>query len=139
MNLLCQKQMDFLSRLGDTSFVQDVRSFSQSTARPAARLSAPDVRPAPAGQRGAPPPPIFEARGDTDGEEIHETVKSIEETVAKVADELPGQIHPDIQAAAGAGGAEQPTRSYNIVSAAADSSVIEDSRSESFSFDPIGR
>ena len=139
MNLLCQRQMDFLSRLGDTSFGQEVQSYSQSAARPAARQSAPDMRPVPSGQRGVPRSPISEVRGDTDGEEIHETVKSIEETVAKVAGELPGQVHPDIQAAAEAGGDEQPTRSYNIVSAAADSDVIEDSRSDPFSYDPLGR
>ena len=137
MNLLCRQQMDFLSRLGDTSFVQDVRSFSQSADAP--RPGAADTRPAPVERRSAPPAPIQAVRGDTDSEEIHETVKSIEETVAKVAGELPGQVHPDIQAAAQAGGDEQPTRSYDIVSAAASSDTIEDSRSETFSFDPIGR
>ena len=138
MNLLCQRQMDFLSRLGDTSFVQDVRSFSQSASAP--RPGTADTRPAPVERRSAAPQaPIQAVRGDADSEEIHETVKSIEETVAKVADELPGQIHPDIQAAAQAGGDEQPTRSYDIVSAAASSDEIEDSRSEPFSFDPIGR
>ena len=136
MNLLCQRQMDFLSRLGDTSFVQDVRSFSQSASAP--RPSAAAARPAPVERRSAPQAPIQAVRGDTDSEEIHETVKSIEETVAKVADELPGQVRPDIQAAAQAGGDEQPTRSYDIVSAAASSDAIEDSRSEPFSFDPIG-
>ena len=139
MNLLCRQQMAFLSHLGNTSFGQEVQSYSQSAVRPVARQSAPDTRPAPAGQRGASRSPISKVRGDMDGEEIHETVKSIEETVAKVADELPGQVHPDIQAAAEAGGDEQPTRSYNIVSAAADSGAIEDSHSEPFSFDPIGR
>ena len=137
MNLLCQRQMDFLSRLGDTSFVQDVRSFSQSESAP--RPGAVDTHPTPVERRSAPQVPIQAVRGDADSEEIHETVKSIEETVAKVADELPGQVHPDIQAAAQAGGDEQPTRSYDIVSAAASSDAIEDSRSELFSFDPIGR
>ena len=136
MNLLCRQQMAFLSRLGDTSFGQEVQSYSQSAAAPAAGHSAANTRPAPAGQRGVSRSPI---PGDMDGEEIHETVKSIEETVAKVADELPGQVRPDIQAAAEDGGDEQPTRSYNIVSAAADSDAIGDSRSGTFSFDPIGR
>ena len=137
MNLLCQRQMDFLSRLNDTSFVQEVKNFSQSA--PAARQPAPETRPAPAGQRSAPRGPAPASRSDADSEEIHETVKSIEETVAKVAGELPGEVHPDIQAAAEAGGDEQPTRSYDIVSAAASSDMMEDTRSEPFSFDPIGR
>lgn len=137
MNLLCQRQMDFLSRLGDTSFGQEVQSYSQSTGAP--RPSVPEARPAPIERRSAPQAPVQAVRGDTDSEEIHETVKSIEETVAKVAGELPGEVHPDIQAAAQAGGDEQPTRSYDIVSAAASSDEIEDSRSEPFSFDPIGR
>jgi cell division initiation protein len=51
-----------------------------------------------------------------DMSEIHETVKSIEETVAKAASEPVAQITPDIKGVVSDDGDERPTRAFDAVS-----------------------
>jgi len=91
MELLCNRQMAFLEKIGEMDFVQENR---------AARIV--DVVPEDASS-------IPEA---TENIEIHETVKSIEETVDKVADDPVTAVRPDFSAAAVD---EMPTRAYRIV------------------------
>lgn len=91
MELLCNRQMAFLEKIGEMDFVQENR---------AARIV--DVVPEDASS-------IPEA---TENIEIHETVKSIEETVDKVADDPVTAVRPDFSAAAVD---EMPTRAYHIV------------------------
>lgn len=95
MDMLCRRQLDFLKKIGEMDFVQQLRS------EPAA---AP-VQPAPAAPAAAQP-------------EIHETVKSIEETVAKAMDEPTVTVRPDI--APTVADDERPTRAFGIVSDPAD-------------------
>ncbi len=85
MNLICAKQAAFLKKISEADFVK---------AAPAAP-AAPVAEPAPA--------------------EMHETVKSIEETVNKVADVPEQTIVPDIAAPQPAFDAA-PTRAFGTVS-----------------------
>lgn len=112
MNLLCRKQLDFLSRLSDADFIKD--SMKQ-VAKPA-----------------APAAPVEESA------EIHETVKSIEETVAKAASEPVSDVRPDIKRMVNpeAGGDESPTRAFDIVSASVNGEGDMDKTTQ-FSFDSL--
>lgn len=92
MELLCRKQQQFLERLGSEDFAREVK-----------QSAAP-----------APEAPVSEPN------EIHETVKSIEETVAKAASEPVSDVRPDIRGVVAASGDEDPTRAYDIVSASID-------------------
>ncbi len=94
MELLCNRQLSFLEKVGEMDFVQEHR---------AARAAEPVPAPA-------------EAPDEDDGEisEIHETVKRIEETVAKAADEPVSDVRPDFTPAA-PGEDEVPTRAFQIV------------------------
>ena len=89
-NMLCHKQLEFLARISGADFVK----------------SAPRSASAPA------------ARADEDGSEIHETVKSIEETVAKAASEPVSDVRPDIKRMVSRD--DNPTRTFGIVSGGAD-------------------
>jgi len=91
MDLLCRHQLDFLQKVGEMDFMQQVRS--------------PEVAPA------------FEAPAE-ESAEIHETVKSIEETIAKVADEPVSDVRPDFAPAVAED--ELPTRYFGVVSDPAD-------------------
>ena len=90
MNAICAKQTAFLAKIGQADFVKS------------ALASAPKAAPAaPAAPAAAPV-------------EMHETVKSIEETVNKVADVPEQTVLPDIAAPQPAFDAA-PTRAFNIV------------------------
>ena len=95
MDMLCRRQLDFLKKIGEMDFVQQLRT--EPAAAPAET--------APVRQPAAQP-------------EIHETVKSIEETVAKVMDEPSVTVRPDI--APTVADDERPTRAFGIVSDPAD-------------------
>ena len=88
MNAICAKQTAFLAKIGEAEFVK-----SALASAPKAAPVAPAAAPA----------------------EMHETVKSIEETVNKVADVPEQTIVPDIAAPQPAFDAA-PTRAFGIVS-----------------------
>lgn len=100
MNLLCRRQMAFLEKLGQMDFVKEAAAASEPSA------------PAEPAQT-----------------EMHETVKSIEETVAKVSGEPVDTVHPDIAGAAD----DMATRAFSIVS---DPDDDMDSTNQ-FSFDSL--
>jgi hypothetical protein len=85
MNALCHRQLDFLEKVSGMDFVRELRE-EQAAGAAAAEDSA----------------------------EIHETVKSIEETIAKVAGEPVSDVRPDI--APRITEDEMPTKAFNIVS-----------------------
>lgn len=87
MNKLCNMQLEFLQRISGADFVK-------SAARASVSVSA-----APAG---------------SDGSEIHETVKSIEETVGKAVNEPVSDVSPEIKSLLSQID-ENPTRSYGIL------------------------
>ena len=91
MNAICAKQTAFLAKIGEAEFVKAALASAAKTA-PAAP-AAPAAAPA----------------------EMHETVKSIEETVSKVADVPEQTIVPDIAAPQPAFDAA-PTRAFGRVS-----------------------
>lgn len=93
MDMLCRRQLDFLKKIGEMDFVQQLRT--EPAAAPAQPVQQPAAQP-----------------------EIHETVKSIEETVAKVMDEPTVTVRPDI--APTVADDERPTRAFGIVSDPAD-------------------
>lgn len=101
MDELCRRQLEFLQRVSEMDFVREHRA-AQAAAAPEPQA------PAPAAQSAAPAP-------KQEGAEIHETVKSIEETVAKVMDEpvvnvRPGSVKPSLVED------ERPTRFFSIIS-----------------------
>ena len=118
MDKLCRKQLEFLERVGEMNFMKESRA--------AARPAAPEQSAPPAPQPTAPQPaasqpqtaqtipqPVRAAAPQPDPPQIHETVKSIEETLAKVIDEpvinvRPAPQHPIVED-------ERPTKSFNIV------------------------
>lgn len=94
MNMICEKQMAFLKKIEATEYVKQVKAPAQEPA-PVVE-AAPVAEPTPA--------------------EMHETVKSIEETVSKVAAVPEQVIVPDIAAPQAAIHTEAPTRAFNRVS-----------------------
>lgn len=96
MELLCNRQLSFLEKVGEMDFVKEHR---------ASRIV--DVVP-----EGVPAAPETAAYGETN--EIHDTVKRIEETVARAADEPVSDVRPDFTPAASADD-ELPTRAFQIV------------------------
>lgn len=98
MDKLCRRQLEFLQRVSAMEFVREYRAAhaEPETAQEAAPRQAPANL---ATQQDA---------------EIHETVKSIEETVSKAINEPVVNIRPDVQPAMVDD--ERPTRSFNIVS-----------------------
>ena len=93
MDILCRHQLEFLQKVGEMDFMQQFRAAQPEIARPV------EV-------------PVQESA------EIHETVKSIEETVAKVADEPVSDVRPSFENAIAED--ELPTRAFSIVSDPAD-------------------
>ena len=96
MELLCNRQLSFLGKVSEMDFVKEHR---------AAQIV--DVVP----EEAAAPAP---AQAEAEPSEIHETVKRIEETVAKAADEPVIDVRPDFTPAA-AGEDELPTRAFQII------------------------
>ena len=90
MELLCRHQLDFLEKVKTMDFMQQYRA-AQASVEPS------EVQPA-----------------EEEHVEIHETVKSIEETVAKVAAEPVSEVRPDFTPAVAED--ELPTRAFSIVS-----------------------
>ena len=104
MELLCNRQLSFLEKVGEMDFIKEHR---------ANRIVevVPEEVPAPEEPAFETPVavPYAEERG-----EIHETVKRIEETVAKAADEPISDIHPDFTPAVAVDD-DIPTRAFQIV------------------------
>ena len=94
MNMICEKQMAFLKKIEATEYVKQAKA--------PAKEAAPVVEAAPAQE---PTPAV-----------MHETVKSIEETVRKVAAVPEQVIVPDIAVPQAAIHTEAPTRAFNRVS-----------------------
>ena len=127
MDQLCRRELEFLQRVGDMDFVVRHRAAQQAAApmppaAPATASPAVLAAPAPAAVRpDAQPFPVPAAASYTDGRaEIHETVKSIEETVAKVIDEPVVNVRPGFTAPTLVED-ERPTRSFNIITDPEDS------------------
>ena len=113
MELLCQKQLDFLKRVGELEFVKQLREAPPAPSAPEAPAPAPAATAAEP-EAPAPAPVPAPARPA----EIHETVKSIEETVARVMDEPVINVRPEVQPSMAVD--ERPTRPFNAVSDAED-------------------
>ena len=107
MELLCGRQMSFLDKIKEMDFVKELQS----------AVSA----------------PVADAPAAEESTEIHETVKSIEETIAKVADEPVNDVHPDFQAAPAID--EIPTKAFSIVTDPEDD--LE--QTAQFSFEGFGK
>ena len=88
MNLLCHKQLEFLERISGVDFVKGLPLASY-------------------GAKAA-------MRAD-DGPEVHETVKSIEETVAKAASEPVSDVRPDIKRLVTQASDNRPTRTFGVI------------------------
>ena len=99
MELLCNRQLSFLEKVGEMDFVKEHR---------ANRIVevVPETPPA------AEPPVAVPYSAETS--EIHETVKRIEETVAKAADEPISDVRPNFSQAVAADD-DIPTRAFQIV------------------------
>jgi cell division initiation protein len=97
MELLCNRQLSFLQKIGEMDFLRERR---------AAQAAAPVPEEDPA------------VSPEEESNEIHETVKSIEETVAKVAAEPVSTVRPDFSAAAAID--DLPTQAYKFVTDADD-------------------
>ena len=94
MELLCNRQLSFLEKVSEMDFVKEHRAASIVDVVPE-EAAAPD-------------------EDESEASEIHETVKRIEETVAKAADEPVIDVRPDFTPA-NAGEDELPTRAFQIV------------------------
>ena len=114
MELLCNRQLSFLEKVGEMDFVKEHRANRIVDVVPEEAPAIPD-----------PVAPPFDV-----GSEIHETVKRIEETVAKAADEPVSDVRPDFTPAA-PGEDEVPTRAFQIVTDPDD----ELEKTTQFSFD----
>ena len=99
MELLCNRQLSFLEKVGEMDFVKEHR---------ANRI----VEVVPEAPPAAEPPVAVPYSAETS--EIHETVKRIEETVAKAADEPVSDVRPDFTPAAPAND-ELPTRPFQVI------------------------
>ena len=98
MELLCNRQLSFLEKVGEMDFVKEHRANRIVDVVPEESPEIPDPVASP-----------YDA-----GSEIHETVKRIEETVAKAADEPVSVVRPDFTPAAPAND-ELPTRPFQVV------------------------
>ena len=99
MELLCNRQLSFLGKVGEMDFVKEHRAnqiVDVVPEQPAASIPEPAASPY------------------DDSSEIHETVKRIEETVARVADEPVSDVRPDFTPAAPAED-ELPTRAFQVI------------------------
>lgn len=137
MEALCRKQLDFLQRVGELDFVKQLRASRPAPAEaapaaPAQTAQAAQVQTARAAQ-AAPAQAVQVAQAVQAARavqaapaqaaqaaharpaEIHETVKSIEETVARVMEEPLVDVRPELQPAVAAVD-ERPTRPFNVVS-----------------------
>lgn len=118
MDKLCRKQLEFLERVGEMNFMKESRAAARPAAPenpipPAPQPAAPQPPAAPQAIPQPVPQPVRSAAPQSDPPQIHETVKSIEETLAKVIDEpvinvRPTPQHPIVED-------ERPTKSFNIV------------------------
>ena len=97
MNMICQKQAAYLKKIESTEYVKLAKA-----------SVAPPVEKAPVIEEPVAVQPT--------AAEMHETVKSIEETVSKVAAVPEQVIVPDIAAPQAAIHTEAPTRAFNRVS-----------------------
>jgi cell division initiation protein len=115
MNLLCRRQLSFLEKVSEMDFVQALRAEREAAA--AAAAAEAEAEEAEEEEREEAPEETPEAiPGDAAPEEpeppeFHETVRSIEETVARAADEP--VVLPAIEPAPAED--ELPTRPFNIV------------------------
>ena len=107
MELLCNRQLSFLEKVGEMDFVKEHRANRIVEVVPE-EVPAPEEPAAPAFETPV-AVPYAEAGG-----EIHETVKRIEETVAKAADEPISDIRPDFTPIA-TGDDDIPTRAFQVV------------------------
>ncbi len=94
MELLCNRQLSFLQKVGEMDFIRERRDALAAEA---------EAEPA---EEPAPTP-------EEESNEIDETVKSIEETFAKVAAEPVSTVRPDFSAAAAID--DLPTQAYQFV------------------------
>ena len=99
MELLCNRQLSFLEKVGEMDFVKEHRAARIVDVVPE---ETPDI-----------PEPVAGAYAGDSGE-IHETVKRIEETVAKAADEPVSDVRPDFTPVTPVED-ELPTRPFQIV------------------------
>ncbi len=99
MELLCNRQLSFLEKVGEMDFVREHR---------ANRIV--DVVPE---ETAAPEEPEEPEEPAAESNEIHETVKRIEETVAKAADEPVSDVRPDFTPAVAED--ELPTRAFQTI------------------------
>ncbi len=97
MELLCNRQLSFLGKVSEMDFVKEHRANQIVEVVP----------------EDAPAPAVAEPEAPAEANEIHETVKRIEETVAKAADEPVSDIHPDFTPAVAED--ELPTRAFQVV------------------------
>ena len=105
MELLCNRQLSFLEKVGEMDFIKEHRANRIVEVVPEEAPAAPE---APAFETPVAVPYAAETG------EIHETVKRIEETVAKAADEPISDVRPDFTPIA-TGEDEVPTRAFQIV------------------------
>lgn len=98
MELLCNRQLSFLEKIGEMDFIQEHRANHIVDVVP----EEPSASAGPA------------AAAYSDSSEIHETVKRIEETVAKAADEPVSDVRPNFTPAVPADD-ELPTRAFQVV------------------------
>ena len=99
MELLCNRQLSFLGKVGEMDFVKEHRAAQIVDVVPE---TAPADIPAPA------------ASPYDESSEIHETLKRIEETVARVADEPVSDVRPDFTPVAPTED-ELPTRAFQVI------------------------
>ena len=99
MELLCNRQLSFLEKVGEMDFVKEHR---------ANRI----VEVVPAEPQAVETPVAVPYSAETS--EIHETVKRIEETVAKAADEPVSDVRPDFTPTVAADD-DLPTRAFQIL------------------------
>ena len=99
MELLCNRQLSFLEKVGEMDFVKEHR---------ANRI----VEVVPEAPPAAEPPVAVPYSAETS--EIHETVKRIEETVAKAADEPVSDVRPNFAPAVPTED-ELPTRPFQVI------------------------
>jgi cell division initiation protein len=99
MELLCNRQLSFLEKVGEMDFIKEHR---------ANRI----VEVVPAEPQAVEAPVAVPYSAETS--EIHETVKRIEETVAKAADEPISDVRPDFTPTVAADD-DLPTRAFQIL------------------------